>query len=79
MNTPHLTKTSTIQDIIKSLCLGYKMNGPNMHPFTFEDAVKSLEGLMHNKDLWEQVRIGEIDFPKPLKYIIEYPSADHLK
>jgi glycosyltransferase involved in cell wall biosynthesis len=79
MNTPHLTKTSTIQDIIKSLCLGYKMNGPNMHPFTFEDAVKSLEGLMHNKDLWEQVRIGEIDFPKPLEYIIKYPERDHLK
>lgn len=78
MNTPYLLHTSTIQDIIKCLCLGYKMNGPNMAQFTYENAIQSLEGMMQNKDLWEQVRTGDIELPEPLKYIVQYPSHEFL-
>jgi len=69
IKSPHLLRTTYIQNMIRCLDEGYLQNGNNIVTFTKETAKKNLEGLLNHKATLEQLRSGKaLDNSRFLKY-----------
>jgi glycosyltransferase involved in cell wall biosynthesis len=60
INDPYLWQTNFIQEIIKNLDDGYEIRNNVMNVYTKENAVKTLETYMNNKNYFEKIRSGEV-------------------
>ena len=65
LDEPQIKSTYMIQDIIRSLDLGYSLDANGPEPFDQSAAVKFLEIYMNNKMAMENIRVGELSPPAP--------------
>lgn len=72
INAPHIKHTAIFQNIVHSADVGYVAANGNVRPFTMDNAIKSLEGFMNSKTIWEKVRVGEIDPPEMMNHVVQY-------
>lgn len=72
LDYPYLKQTGIIQNIIRSLDNGFVAGNNRINKFTIEEAVKSLEAFLNNKNIWEKVRVGEIELPPIYQYLLNY-------
>lgn len=69
IQSPHLLRTTFIQNIIKYLDDGYVISPGNISPFNAESAKKNLEQILNHKVLLEKIRSQEVTDNSPfLKY-----------
>jgi glycosyltransferase involved in cell wall biosynthesis len=61
IQSPHLLKSSFIQNIVKSLDEGYVNNNGNIVKYKTESAQKTLEQILNHKVLLERIRSKEIE------------------
>ena len=68
INEPYLTNTAIMQQIIKDLNSKIVCRGGTMSSFTYQDAIKILEGHLNNKIICEKLRTESHDL-KPEDYL----------